>query len=74
MASSITIERLQRILSISRLLEPADTVMRYDRDPLGMDPSGFESVPRLRYIFVPPAAAMTGQDEAGAQPAVDTEF
>ena len=67
-------ERLQRILSISRLLEPADTVMRYDRDPLGMDPSGFESVPRLRYIFVPPAAAMTGQDEAGAQPAVDTEF
>ena len=67
-------ERLQRILSVSRLLEPADTTLRYDRDPLGMGPSGFDSVPRLNYVFVPPAAATMGQGETAGQSAVETEF
>jgi hypothetical protein len=67
-------ERLERILSVSRLLEPADTALRYDRGPLGMGPSGFESVPRLNYVFVPPAAATMGQGETAGQPAVETEF
>jgi hypothetical protein len=67
-------ERLQRILSVSRLLEPAEAAVRYDRDPLGMDPTGFESAPRLRYVFLPPAAATMGQDGPDDRPEADTEF
>lgn len=66
--------RLQGILSVSRLLKPAEAGFRFERDPLGMSDPGLEAAPRLDYVFSAPEATTAEGAEPAPRPDVNAEF